>query len=148
MNARLEKCVLMVLEVVLAVMVTTFNTEASPLVHVCDLIQNPEKWENKIVKVRGAVEIRKIRSTGFRDLVRPNGALFPLSLLPLTPELCRYSNSKYASATEPAEIDLMLPEYHIRVNPPVGFNIDDASFESVGTQLLRLHGQRLCPRSN
>jgi hypothetical protein len=137
MNTRLEKTVLKIFAVGLLVG-TTLNTDASPLVTVCQLIRNPEKWENKIVKVRGALEIRKLRSAGFRNRVRPDGTGFPMSLLPLTPELCRYSNSRYTSATESAEIDVALPEFHIRVKPPAGFHIDDASLESASTQLLRI----------
>jgi hypothetical protein len=105
------------------------TTEASPLVGVCDLIRAPEKWENKIVRVRGAMRVTSYGSIGGTSVF----------LLPLPPELCRYSNSKYANAAEPANITLDLPDYFVRKNPPAGFYIDDLSFEMASAQLKEIH---------
>jgi hypothetical protein len=56
--------------------------------------------------------------------------------LPLRPELCRYSNSKYVSATELVEVTLGLPEYHVRKNlRPVSISMTFHLNESATAQL-------------
>jgi hypothetical protein len=108
-----------------------FSGTASPLpvISVCELIQHPDKWEGKIVTVRGAIPIR------------PSGepSIDNISLFPLSSESCKYSDSKYISADEPAEVLLQIPDYHFRKNPPRSFAINDSAIFWASSQLGKIH---------
>lgn|SRR5678815_1180220 len=75
-------------------------------VGVCELFRNVERFEGKVIEVRGLATIeRDPIAFGF--------------LSPIPPESCRYRNTQ-----EPAEIDLQYPGEELRLTPPKGYRWD------------------------
>jgi hypothetical protein len=111
----------------IAVLVCSTTASPQQVLSVCDLIQHPDKWEDKIVTVKGALPVEFAISTMLTGM-----------LSPLPTEHCKYSNSKYISADEPPQIMLDMPDDHFRKSPPVGFVMNDASFIWAAEQLSKI----------
>ena len=78
-----------------------------PTLTVCELIQSPQIWEGKIVRVKGFAPLGPTLSIG--------------PLIPDPPGKCTYQDSKYTSSREPAEIDIRFPDTYFLARPPDGF---------------------------
>jgi hypothetical protein len=87
-------------------------------VSVCELIENPAKWEKQIVTIRGAVAIRQDREP----------AIDGIFLMPTSDERCSYEDSPFISADEFPEIVLRFPEGAFLDTRPDGFSFRRSSF--------------------
>jgi hypothetical protein len=91
-----------------------------PILGACELIQHPDKWEGKVVAIRGALLLTQYETPLFAGM--------DVFLVPAPPDSCGYSRSQYISPDEPPQILLDYPDYHFR-KTPAGASVDDSTFE-------------------
>ena len=101
------------------------------MLSVCELIRNPDKWESKIIAVKGTIAIPT-------DGVIGGMGTF---LVPLPTERCSYSDSRHVSADEAAAVMLDVPDYHFRRNPPLGFSLNEYSFTWAADRLRKMQSE-------
>src|SRR5262249_37327362 len=108
----------------------TFSSTASPLpvISVCELIQHPDKWEGKVVAVRGALLLPQSGT--------PVVAGMGVFLVPAAPDKCNYSESVFISSDEPPRFMLEIADNHFRAHP--GVLINDSSIASENNRLQKL----------
>jgi hypothetical protein len=114
---------------VTATVMCSATASPQPVLSVCELIQHPDKWEGKIVSVKGAIPM------GF--IGEPS--ILQVPLRPQAKELCKYSDSTYVSADERPEVWLAIPDNHVRGNPPPLFAVNDSSFVYASNELRRIY---------
>jgi hypothetical protein len=102
------------------------TTRELPTIDVCELIHQPSRWEGKIIAVKGV-------------LMSPHDGVADMGVF-LTPQQpCRYSNSKYVDADEPAEVMLDYPDGHFLARPPSGFRLEQSSLARASERLKQIH---------
>ena len=83
---------------------------------ICELARNPQKYEGKLVTIRGIVELES-PSEG------------ELHLQEMTSDSCRNASSKKI------RVGIEYPDSHFLDKPPVGYKVDEDSFQRTSAML-------------